>query len=219
MRITVGGLLVFAVVGGAIGYGLTLTSTDWFKDKKESANREIKSLSNLFRSGEAETKKPDVPITRSEPVRGEKPIKPVARPTASKAAATPSVSKAVPTASKKTAVKKQAPKKVARKKVRSKKKKSRKVASKRKRTTSKKKISKTAKTPKKAPAVAKKKAPSVGDQGARLVGSYVEMELTTGRTVKGILEEKSATHYTLQLPGMGPFKYPVKNVKRIAAAQ
>ena len=51
-----------------------------------------------------------------------------------------------------------------------------------------------------------------------LVGQFVVIELTSGREVRGILEEKTAEHYKVQLPGMGPFLYAadtVKSVKRV----
>ena len=52
-----------------------------------------------------------------------------------------------------------------------------------------------------------------------MVGTYVSLELITGRSVQGILESKTATHYVLNVPGLGPLEYPIENVKSILPAQ
>ena len=52
-----------------------------------------------------------------------------------------------------------------------------------------------------------------------LIGQYVAIELKTGRIVKGILEAQTATEYTVQLPGLGSFPYPIDNVKGIKRAE
>lgn len=64
-------------------------------------------------------------------------------------------------------------------------------------------------------ASAKKAAPPAD----KLLGTYVALTLKTGREVKGIYQEKTATHYVIELPGMGPFEYPVENVQGIKAAE
>jgi hypothetical protein len=80
---------------------------------------------------------------------------------------------------------------------------------------------KTAKRPVKAAkgksAAVKKAAPSAA--GEPMVGSYVSLELITGRAVQGILEGKTPTHYILNVPGLGPLEYPVENVKSVQPAQ
>lgn len=45
-----------------------------------------------------------------------------------------------------------------------------------------------------------------------LIGSYVTLTLDSGREVKGILEERTATFYKIELPGMGPFTYQANKV-------
>lgn len=64
---------------------------------------------------------------------------------------------------------------------------------------------------------ATKKAPAKGIDA--LMGTYVAVTLKTGNVVKGILLEKTATNYKIELPGMGGFDYPVDSVKGIAAAE
>jgi hypothetical protein len=51
-----------------------------------------------------------------------------------------------------------------------------------------------------------------------LMGTYVSLELITGRAVQGILEGKTATHYVLNVPGLGPLEYPIENVKSVKPA-
>lgn len=52
-----------------------------------------------------------------------------------------------------------------------------------------------------------------------LLGTMVALTLSSGREVRGILEERSATSYKIQLPGMGPFTYDAANVKAIKPAK
>lgn len=52
-----------------------------------------------------------------------------------------------------------------------------------------------------------------------LTGTYVSLELVTGRSVQGILQGKTATHYVLNVPGLGPLEYPIDNVKSVQPAQ
>lgn len=67
----------------------------------------------------------------------------------------------------------------------------------------------------------RKKAPAAKAKSAddKLIGTYVALELATGREVKGILEEKTATHYKVELPGVGSFIYPLENVKSVKPAE
>ncbi len=55
--------------------------------------------------------------------------------------------------------------------------------------------------------------------GDKLVGSYVSVMLKSGREVKGIYQGKTANQYTIELPGMGPFQYPIENVTSIKPAE
>lgn len=55
--------------------------------------------------------------------------------------------------------------------------------------------------------------------GDELIGTYVAVSLKTGREVKGIYQSKTATHYVIELPGMGPFEYPIENVSTIKPAE
>lgn len=52
-----------------------------------------------------------------------------------------------------------------------------------------------------------------------LVGTYVALTLNTGNVVKGVLVERTATNYKVELPGMGPFDYPASTVKNIGPAE
>ncbi|MFN0117719.1 MAG: hypothetical protein ACKVQC_05420 [Elusimicrobiota bacterium] len=51
------------------------------------------------------------------------------------------------------------------------------------------------------------------------LGTMVNLELKGGRVVPGILLEKTATSYKVELPGLGPFEYPISNVVSIKPAQ
>ncbi len=53
----------------------------------------------------------------------------------------------------------------------------------------------------------------------KLVGTYVALKLKTGRDVKGILQSKTASGYTVEIPGMGPFQYPASNVVSVLPAE
>lgn len=52
-----------------------------------------------------------------------------------------------------------------------------------------------------------------------LVGTYVALKLKSGNVVKGILLERSATNYKVELPGLGGFDYAANTVAGIAAAE
>lgn len=66
-----------------------------------------------------------------------------------------------------------------------------------------------------------KKAPakSATKSSNALMGTYVTVSLKTGREVKGVYQKKTATHYVIELPGMGPFEYPIENVAGIKPAE
>lgn len=49
----------------------------------------------------------------------------------------------------------------------------------------------------------------------RMIGTYVSVELTSGKKVLGVLQEKTAKEIKIQLPGMGPFSYAAETVKSI----
>jgi hypothetical protein len=55
--------------------------------------------------------------------------------------------------------------------------------------------------------------------GGSLIGSDVVLTLTTGRDVRGVLQEQDAIAYKVELPGLGIFTYPIQNVKTIRAAE
>lgn len=81
----------------------------------------------------------------------------------------------------------------------------------------------------KTPVAAKAPAPAAAAQPAapqksagaqdKLMGTYVALKLKTGREVKGILQGKTEKEYTVEIPGMGPFQYPVDNVTGIGPAE
>lgn len=50
-------------------------------------------------------------------------------------------------------------------------------------------------------------------------GSYVSMELKSGRKIEGLLTKISDTQYTLELPGMGPFSYAISDVKSVTPSK
>lgn len=52
-----------------------------------------------------------------------------------------------------------------------------------------------------------------------LIGTYVSLKLKTGRDVKGVLQARTANEYTVEIPGMGPFKYPASNVLSVGPAE
>ena len=52
-----------------------------------------------------------------------------------------------------------------------------------------------------------------------LVGSYVNVQLTSGNSVQGVLQGKTKTAYKVELPGLGTFEYPIERVKKISRAQ
>lgn len=199
MRITVGHVVIVSAVGVGLIFG-PLSSSGWLKRKAKAAKEEFHSLMGLFKSGEAETNKKTPPQKLASPQKNtlppmtSVPVQDGKSPSAVKTAASSPKVKAAP--KKKKIVKK----KKSRKKVKKKSKK------KRKKVFRKKKFKKVV-----------KKIPL--DPLKKLEGTYVEMELVTGRTVKGIYQGKSATDYTLEIVGMGPFKYPIKNVKVIKPAQ
>jgi len=200
MRITIGHLLILSALGG-IAYVNLPESIDihMVKSKLGGVKSEFKSLLNLFKSGEAE----------QENFKNGKTETPAAIPI-------PTVPppKAVPPAAPKPAKVKSAPKRARKKAVKkSVRKKSKKKVAKRKAKRKPKKVAK-------APAPKKSAAQSAREEIIKeLIGNYVSLQLTTGRQVKGILKEKTADHYKIELPGMGPFVYPVKDVRNVKLAE
>ncbi len=59
---------------------------------------------------------------------------------------------------------------------------------------------------------------SVGSED-KLLGSYVSLKLNSGRDVKGILKSRDEHEYIIELPGMGPFKYPASNVTAVTPVE
>jgi hypothetical protein len=52
-----------------------------------------------------------------------------------------------------------------------------------------------------------------------LVGTYVALQLKSGREVKGVYQGRTATKYKIELPGMGPFEYDAANVAGVKPAE
>lgn len=67
--------------------------------------------------------------------------------------------------------------------------------------------------------VLKKQIPAKAATNDPLMGSYVSLTLKSGREVKGILQERTASLYKIELPGMGPFTYNADTVVKIQPAQ
>ena len=63
------------------------------------------------------------------------------------------------------------------------------------------------------------KKPAAEKSKDALVGTYVALTLKTGNVVKGVLLERTAASYKVELPGMGGFDYPADSVKSVAAAE
>lgn len=62
-------------------------------------------------------------------------------------------------------------------------------------------------------------APAENKSAGDLTGTYVALQLKTGREVKGILKGKANGKYTLEIPGMGPFDYDANNVVGVKAVE
>ncbi len=208
MRLTVGGVLLLVGAGAVVGFVVAdghhlNTMMEKIKGLPASAS----SLTGFFKSEEPAPQVPELPpvtanpvvastdtagmpLTEAVPLNDVVPVTPIPEPTPQVVAPKKSVKKARRKRVK-PVVKKGAPKP---------------VAASRKTSRSKKPIAKAPAPP------AAAKAPS-------MVGTYVSLELITGRSVQGILESKTATHYVLNVPGLGPLEYPIENVKSIVPAQ
>lgn len=62
-------------------------------------------------------------------------------------------------------------------------------------------------------------SPPAPTQTDKMKGAYVALELTSGRTVKGVLEGNTPREYKIQLPGLGVFSYSKDKVKKIELAE
>lgn len=209
MKIRVGHLLLLLVVGGVAFARLPDFGT--IKRRIAGISSDLSSLGALFQSGETEisgtkeTPKPDLPeALPSErlPADGEQTAAAPPR------AASADVSQPDPPQPKAVAAKKPPAKKVGKRPAR------RRAA--RAKTVNRKKSAAARKKAAAKPAIQKPAVKS--DPVADLIGTYVALELATGRDVKGILQAKTATHYVVELPGMGPFRYPLSNVRGVKAA-
>lgn len=203
MRITVGGLLLVVGAGavGAVAFlpsGVAPVQVEQFVS---AAREKLNTSLGLFRSASNESVS-DVPLVSSTTVSPAVEA-PVAE--APLVAAAPVIPVAV-VPEQPAVVAAPAP---AAKKARAK----RRTA--RKKTVAKKK---TAVKPaaKAAPAPSAKPAPKAGGS---LIGTDVVLTLTTGREVRGVLQEQDSIAYKVELPGLGAFTYPVQNVKTIRSAE
>ena len=206
MRITVGHVLIVALLGGGVYYDIR-SSDSYLKQFGDAAKAEFQSLVSLATGEEVPVKravapKPALRPSPAVPDAEPKPVPPLAKVGKEQSQAKPA--KVVP-----APVSKESAKKTVRKNIKKKSKVSARAGKWKKQTVKKKTSKKRKSTARKS----KKSKPSGGVE--KLVGTYVAMELKTGRTVRGIFEGKSPTHYTLQLPGMGPFKYAVADVKKV----
>jgi hypothetical protein len=52
-----------------------------------------------------------------------------------------------------------------------------------------------------------------------LLGNLVTLTLASGRDIKGVLIERTATSYKIEMPGMGPFTYDAAKVVAIKPAK
>ena len=217
MRITVGQLLIVGGLGawGALGplKNLELDNAG-IQHLVESGIRRVENLSDLFRSGAADQRPPasvsTVPVPVPEPVS-----QPIAADSALPVEAAPPVPAAEPVpAAPAPAVAKPAPKRAA-------------TRSSRRRTTRRARNTRSARTratPPAKPAAAvaapsPASTPAASSGAGKLVGTFVSLKLKTGREVRGILEERTAAVYKIQLPGLGTFDYPAENVLEIQAVQ
>lgn len=196
MRITIGHVLMTVIVGGAVAYGVAKPDVgDWFQSRVQGVRDMVSSYVGFMKSGDLKTPAvpPDEVPVEPEPVEVP-PNEPVAP--APVAVVTPE-----PAAPPAPAVKSK-PKK-ARKKSPPKKKPAARSAAKKP----------AVETP--APAA----SPAANAPAQDLIGAYVSIKLNTGRSVKGILEERTAAAYVVQLPGLGTFVYPVENVESVSLAE
>ncbi len=201
MRITVGGLLLVVGAGavGALAFlpsGIAPIQVDQYL---AAAREKVNTSLGLFRSASTESAA-DVPLISSATVSPavEAPL-----------AETPPAAPVIPVAAvpeKPVVVAAPAP---AVKKARAKRRSTRKK-------TAVKKTAAAKPAAKAAPAPVAKAAPKTGGS---LVGQDVVLTLTSGREVRGVLQEQDSIAYKVELPGLGAFTYPVQNVKSVRAAE
>lgn len=206
MRITIGGVLLAFGLGSATTYFvLEPARVGEMKERFSKLSENAMSLVGLFKSGGEETSQeaynPPPPFGGSESSTSTV----VENSTAAAVIApTPEPVEVVPTPTPQPKVKTTRSK---RRRVRSAPAAS--VTTAKKKTPTKRTSKSTAK-----PTAAKPTPPK-----SNMIGTYVSLELITGRAVQGILEGKTATHYVLNVPGLGPLEYPIENVKTVQPAQ
>ncbi|MCG3205237.1 MAG: hypothetical protein KCHDKBKB_01956 [Elusimicrobia bacterium] len=204
MRITIGGLLLFSGAAGFVLLGpLKFLDPSSFKNQLEGLTsttewvvERIKALQSgdALEKSSAEADKTDIPPVPAEnnSVAAEVP-----------AQAPPPVTDTVPAPVTAVQPKPQATPAVV----------TPKKSAVRKRRVKKKAVSPAAKT---APVTA---PPKVVNNKDGLIGTYVALKLKSGREVKGIMQARSASQITIEIPGMGPFQYPAENVVTITPVE
>ena len=200
VRITVGHILILGVLGAG-GFYFASQNSHWVQNTTDGLKEEVQSLKGLFISGEEEKKKDILP---PEPEKEKQPQVSTTTTPAIVASTVPFWAQTKPEP--KPAKIKPAQNKPSVKKAKKKKKTVRRKKSKKKRV-----VRKTKKTP-------VRKSKKKKNPAQELVGTYVTLELNTGRQVKGILKSVTTDLYNLEMPGMGPLPYLKKDVKNIRAA-
>lgn len=204
MRITVGGVLLVVGAGAVVALGPAHNMDFSFVHHQvEAAQKSIESLMGLFKKTESDSTIPVAVIPAEEPVAevvAKPPEKVEVAPVAEVVPVVPVVPHAERVAA---AIKRHRPKK---------------RPSKRQGNV----LTNAADKAAVAVVAAKPEAKVHGKTNTvsdPLMGTYVALKLKTGREVKGVLRGKTATQYTLELPGMGPFQYPAENVISVAPAE
>jgi|GEM_PF-4572438 len=216
MRITVGHIFILLMIGLGV-YFFSEPIKEYVNTKKPGVIAEIKSLLGLFKEGERETNS-----SLNDPTKDLQ--APVSSTAAAVSYSTPPISSSMNVATSTTPTKHITGPDVSGESIKERKKVRTTLAQNRKRkkpaTTLTKGVSQKSK-PKAKDLELKPNPPPINDAPEihGLVGTYVALELKTGRVVKGILEGKSDKEYTVQLPGLGPFTYPIKDVSKITKAE
>lgn len=203
MRITVGGVLLFAGAGAVAAVVFLPNSNTYIQSIREKVNTSL----GLFRSASSSSTTAESPLIPepAEPQAPPPPI-PVAEPPQA----------VIPTAPVPVEPVVEEPKPEVKKKTRTRRRPKKKPTS-AKATVGKAATKKTA--PAKTAAAAAPAAPAPKKSGGSLVGSEVILTLNTGRDVRGILQSQDAVGYKVELPGLGVFTYPLQNVKSIRASE
>lgn len=220
MKITVGGLLLTAGLGAGILAGpLKVFDNPLLKDQAESISGTVGWMKNLVKGawgGGEPVVQESVPVTSTPlAVEATSPIvateaAPVEPAKVDVTPLPPPIVEAAPAAEPVKAVPVKTKRVRGARRVRTKKVKVRRAAK------SGAKVVPSAAAPVAASPAVANEAPAAGNS---LIGTYVVLQLKSGREVKGVLQAKTPTHYKMELPGMGPFEYPVENVTAIAAAE